>query len=218
MKYQKRQMITKSAAMNASRLATSVKQFYTIHLQLNWIRMKQHSIVIDRWPFWNWINCTMRMKMPIGQSNWNRTGPKYVGNECLDGLIAVCNGFVNAYLFFSMISGLFSKSWSPSQRWTIRYIIAIVWSSLAAATQRYKHFKCSETDCTAQQCWHTMYKWWTLFEACANFQLERELYFICISVEKRVPWIGIGAGAVFGMIIVILDIFFTKKPTLSVRE
>lgn len=120
--------------------------------------------------------------------------------------------------FFSMISGLFSKSWSPSQRWTIRYIIAIVWSSLAAATQRYKHFKCSETDCTAQQCWHTMYKWWTLFEACANFQLERELYFICISVEKRVPWIGIGAGAVFGMIIVILDIFFTKKPTLSVRD
>lgn len=64
----------------------------------------------------------------------------------------------------------------------------------------------------------TQCKWWTLFEACANFQLERELYFICISVEKRVPWIGIGAGAVFGMIIVILDIFFTKKPTLSVRE
>lgn len=64
----------------------------------------------------------------------------------------------------------------------------------------------------------TQCKWWTLFEPCANFQLERELYFICISVEKRVPWIGIGAGAVFGMIIVILDIFFTKKPTLSVRE
>lgn len=33
-----------------------------------------------------------------------------VRGKCLDGLIAVCNGFVNAYLFFSMISGLFSKS------------------------------------------------------------------------------------------------------------
>lgn len=39
---------------------------------------------------------------------------------------------------------------------------------------------------------------------------------ILIPVEKRVPWIGGGIGIFLGVIIVILDNVFTKKPTLSV--
>lgn len=41
-------------------------------------------------------------------------------------------------------------------------------------------------------------------------------FIILIPVEKRVPWIGGGIGIFLGVIIVILDNVFTKKPTLSV--